>query len=482
MSQVYFKKEGMTNYMVIPFEGELAENYQNCLFQYHQVPYFLQYEVRQINGKQSLYYKLKYRTTLKSVLGHLQLTYSRLKNMITCIIGAMEIMEEYLLEQDGIMWKTDRIFIEADTGNLQFCYGLVKEEENCLKNLLTEIMQFVNRKDEESILLILQFYNILTEPECNLESLKSYVGNIVQETVFSQNRDSEYWEESNDFLSQQDEKQCRAEDSAKIWQNKSMTERQNKESEGEEEHKTLAERTVQILLFITAGINILLIGCLLFNVLTYDYIRYLFIGMGVLIVFTIIYMHVSKEETPDEMMQAFFEGNKEDFMREKNGTDNRIEDMNVKKPEERQEYMGIDKNYWSNGQDASICGETGVLISADMFKEEDKTAIVMEDYNKHLYLESIEKGKYDPICIKKQSVILGTMAEGCNYILMARGISRMHAKLMKKADGLYLLDLNSTNGTYLNGEMIESGQEYKLEEGDMVAFALSEFYVARERG
>ena len=115
-----------------------------------------------------------------------------------------------------------------------------------------------------------------------------------------------------------------------------------------------------------------------------------------------------------------------------------------------------------------------------MLYKEDKTAIVIEDYNEHLYLESIEKGKYEPIRIRKQSVVLGTMADSCNYTLMARGISRMHAKLMEKADGLYLLDLNSTNGTYLNGEMIESGQDYKLEEGDMVAFALSEFFVARE--
>ena len=50
---------------------------------------------------------------------------------------------------------------------------------------------------------------------------------------------------------------------------------------------------------------------------------------------------------------------------------------------------------------------------------------------------------------------------------------------MKKPDGLYLLDLNSTNGTYLNGEIIESGRDYKLEEGDMVTFALTEFYVAK---
>lgn len=54
----------------------------------------------------------------------------------------------------------------------------------------------------------------------------------------------------------------------------------------------------------------------------------------------------------------------------------------------------------------------------------------------------------------------------------------MHAKLMHKEDGIYLLDLNSTNGTYINGELVDGGQDYKLEEGDLIAFAQSQFYVA----
>ena len=45
---------------------------------------------------------------------------------------------------------------------------------------------------------------------------------------------------------------------------------------------------------------------------------------------------------------------------------------------------------------------------------------------------------------------------------------------------MYLTDLNSTNGTYINGDRIDVGKEYPLEEGDMVAFAGSRFFVARE--
>lgn len=219
-----------------------------------------------------------------------------------------------------------------------------------------------------------------------------------------------------------------------------------------EEEQSMGLKIVKAFLVIIALINILLIVCLLFNILTYDYMRYLFITMGLLILATIIYMNVQKEESPDEMMQAYF------------------------KEQEKEEWK---KQEQSNGRQESkivIYGETTVL------SEEGKSftkEIAVEKEKHRLYLEALEQGKYDPIHIHN-SVVLGCMEEGCNYILKDRGISRMHAKLMEKPDGFYLLDLNSTNGTYLNGQMLESGEDYKIEEGDHIAFAKSEFYAAVE--
>lgn len=264
-----------------------------------------------------------------------------------------------------------------------------------------------------------------------------------------------------------------------IWENKSETECQDKDNTKDGECKSLTECIIQTLLIIAVGVNGVLILCLLFNILTYDYIRYLFISMGVLIVLTIVYMQVSKEETADEIMQEYFDNNKDNFQGGKPDTKDRKEEI-VKETEQKKEDRAVDKNQWNQYAETLICGETCVLMDKEMLYKEDETTIAMEDDNQHLYLEPIQKGKYDPIHIGKESVILGAMKDSCNYTLGERGISRMHAKLYEREGGLYLLDLNSTNGTYLNGEMIESGQDYKLEEGDMVTFALSEFFVARE--
>lgn len=48
------------------------------------------------------------------------------------------------------------------------------------------------------------------------------------------------------------------------------------------------------------------------------------------------------------------------------------------------------------------------------------------------------------------------------------GVSRKHAVIRRTEDGYYLVDLNSTNGTWLNGKMLVPNQSYRLHSGDQV--------------
>jgi hypothetical protein len=50
------------------------------------------------------------------------------------------------------------------------------------------------------------------------------------------------------------------------------------------------------------------------------------------------------------------------------------------------------------------------------------------------------------------------------------GVSRRHAILLPADDGLVLIDLESTNGTWINGVYLQPGQKYRLRAGDRVEF------------
>ena len=54
-------------------------------------------------------------------------------------------------------------------------------------------------------------------------------------------------------------------------------------------------------------------------------------------------------------------------------------------------------------------------------------------------------------------------------------VSRIHAKIKKKEDAYYLTDMNSRNGTAVNGRLLLPDEEYQLEPEDEVDFAQARY-------
>lgn len=68
--------------------------------------------------------------------------------------------------------------------------------------------------------------------------------------------------------------------------------------------------------------------------------------------------------------------------------------------------------------------------------------------------------------------------EGLSLVLDASGISRVHAEIEQDETGLWLTDLNSTNGSYVNRQPVSGRQ--RLQSGDIVHFADLEFRIVSE--
>lgn len=66
----------------------------------------------------------------------------------------------------------------------------------------------------------------------------------------------------------------------------------------------------------------------------------------------------------------------------------------------------------------------------------------------------------------------------CALCLPSSAVSSVHAEIVERENGLYVIDLNSTNGTFLNGVPVKG--EAQLEIGDLIQFADMAFRVCRE--
>lgn len=70
--------------------------------------------------------------------------------------------------------------------------------------------------------------------------------------------------------------------------------------------------------------------------------------------------------------------------------------------------------------------------------------------------------------LKEETCTIGKKKGEVDLVLEDFTVSRMHARISKEADGMYLEDLNSTNGTCKNGLRLEPYEKRKLEAGDEI--------------
>ncbi|MGF1505252.1 MAG: FHA domain-containing protein [Anaerolineae bacterium] len=70
--------------------------------------------------------------------------------------------------------------------------------------------------------------------------------------------------------------------------------------------------------------------------------------------------------------------------------------------------------------------------------------------------------------LRNEELVIGR-GEHNDFVIRDRRISREHTRVFRADDGIYVEDLKSTNGTYLNGEKLE--EPHRLREGDEIQLA-----------
>ena len=68
----------------------------------------------------------------------------------------------------------------------------------------------------------------------------------------------------------------------------------------------------------------------------------------------------------------------------------------------------------------------------------------------------------------EDDTVIGSSAEKADCVVEGNGISRIHAKIIKEDSVYYIKDLNSTNGTRVNGELLATYRLMPLSVNDRI--------------
>ena len=80
--------------------------------------------------------------------------------------------------------------------------------------------------------------------------------------------------------------------------------------------------------------------------------------------------------------------------------------------------------------------------------------------------------------ITKDEYVIGRKKEMVDGLIsFNKAVGRVHCKIVHSAGRYAIIDLNSSNGTYVNRVRIQSNQPYPIKEGDVIRLANSQFRV-----
>ncbi len=120
---------------------------------------------------------------------------------------------------------------------------------------------------------------------------------------------------------------------------------------------------------------------------------------------------------------------------------------------------------------------TDEQIAEDLKKKSVRPDTVSTPTNSWISLHLMDSGKILPLASRNEFT-LGRLSEGqpimpdidlTPYQAYASGVSRLHAVVKRDADRVLVMDLGSSNGTYVNGRRINPHVEESLSHGDILA-------------
>ena len=119
------------------------------------------------------------------------------------------------------------------------------------------------------------------------------------------------------------------------------------------------------------------------------------------------------------------------------------------------------------------------------YENREKGQVPRREYSETAYLgESVVEervlcghmnGREVNIPLDNLPMTVGKLASVSDFVLNDAAVSKMHARFEEHDGRVYIRDLNSTNGTVRNGELLAVNQSVALEPGDRLRFGRTSF-------
>ena len=117
--------------------------------------------------------------------------------------------------------------------------------------------------------------------------------------------------------------------------------------------------------------------------------------------------------------------------------------------------------------------EAAALTEYRDFCDSDSTVLLGAGNITIPYLKRAKNSEI--VVLKSFPFMIGRLSEQVDYCLQNPAVGKLHAEITKEGDEYFITDMNSRNGTMINGRQIMPGVGQSIDSGDIITFANEEF-------
>lgn len=433
--EVLYKKDGNKNTMIIKEENINEDDYKLQMIFNNEIKGILPLTLKNIDNKLEIHYDISSMVSLESMYAKRRMVGKEIYSLVKSIKKLSDSMREYLLSINGILFETGLVYLKRQGEKFYFCYfpRIVKDTEgdymSSLRNFFDSLLEYIDHDDRQAVQIAYGIQQITISDSFTVQDLMDCA-----EKYINSERNQRYAYEDN--ISR-----CKK---YSISDRKEMSENSYLEDD------TQSFRNIDL----------------------------------------------------DQDNEDIFY--KPDRSKKRRGT-------NKNKVEGSKKCKGTDKNK-VEGSKKTLEGFWKSITDTFNFKSKYKyeTDLVMEETNYTINDTKIEDEKYSfeeletedatmlltsmgpkknitlkcviedemlEISPNKYPCVLGKSKKSSDFYIESPVVSRVHMRIGEELEGYYVEDLNSTNGTFVNGIQLRPHEKKEINVGDHITMADIDFVV-----
>lgn len=504
-----YKRDVSHNYLILHGEETInTASYQVRMLTGNIMSCILKCRMQGLDGKWLFYYDITSKQSLASFYEQRKLGGEDLEMILTSFIRVMEEMGEFLLNAEQLVLCPEYMFLDVEKREVFFC--CLPDYHHPVQEQFRELTEyFLPKLDHEDVAAVNLGYGVYRkamEAGLQLEHIKELIyraGNEKKDSDIKKPADADM----KDSLDDSAEKIGSSSTEENFWENPVSSEQQSEQStktkESYEEHREKSNKEKRIRgkdsnkkievkwgIAASCGTGVMI----LLGTLMASYLGYLpEISVEVVLGAVILLMGIGagctwiaekkkkkQEENAEwrnKVQRELTRENKEKSTAEQNNIErnnigqNRWEYETDRRDTTEQNLTATEKSIFvtrqanmserKNQEQPELYGETVVLSAGQLAGSAS--------------LVSREPGELPTIYLEEELTVVGKLEQASDVVLPFPTVSRVHARIRKAGDEYYLADLNSRNGTSVNGRMLAADEEYLLQDEDQVDFAQARY-------